>query len=202
MAGLAAESGPRSLASAVTGTGLGGMLEGLLRRFTPNAIREAARMEERIRFPSLGWTISRVGFSPTALPPDAAGASPEGGGSIARGVGMSSSRGGAGIRSRSPGRRAVRVRQGVRGHVPGASEIGFDHNPPDALRLGGKLGVPRPGNRCAPGRRRPGRRRCRRSGHPDRSAASSCACLHSLSLGVDAVLDRARPRTGLGGDAT
>ena len=63
------------------------LLDRVLRRLTPNVVREARRMEERIRSSSLDWTIARTGF----LTNDGAtsyrhaeGASPKGGGSISR----------------------------------------------------------------------------------------------------------------------
>ena len=63
------------------------LLGRVLRRLTPNVVREARRMEERIRSSSLDWTIARTGF----LTNDGAtsyrhaeGASPKGGGSISR----------------------------------------------------------------------------------------------------------------------
>ena len=65
----------------------GGFLATVLRRLTPHVVRQAGRMEERIRLSSLDWTIARMGF----LANDAAtgyrhaeGASREGGGSISR----------------------------------------------------------------------------------------------------------------------
>lgn len=64
-----------------------GLLDRLLRRLTSNVVREAGRMEERIRSSSLDWTIARVGFltnGPATGYRHAAGASPEGGGSISR----------------------------------------------------------------------------------------------------------------------
>ena len=64
-----------------------GLLDGVLRRLTPNVVREAARMEERIRSSGLDWTIARTGF----LTNDGAtgyrhagGVLPEGGGSVSR----------------------------------------------------------------------------------------------------------------------
>lgn len=64
-----------------------GLLDRILRRLTPHAVREAGRMEERIRSSSLDWTIARMGF----LTNDdatgyrhAEGALPEGGSSISR----------------------------------------------------------------------------------------------------------------------
>ncbi len=39
-----------------------GLLDGVLRRLTPNVVREAGRMEGRIRSSSLDWTIARTGF--------------------------------------------------------------------------------------------------------------------------------------------
>ena len=64
-----------------------GLLDGVLRRLTPNVVREAARMEERIRSSGLDWTIARTGF----LTNDGAtgyrhaeGALPEGGGFVSR----------------------------------------------------------------------------------------------------------------------
>ena len=64
-----------------------GLLDRVLRRLTPNAVREAGRMEERIRSSSLDWTIARVGFLTNDAATDyrhAAGTAPEGGGSISR----------------------------------------------------------------------------------------------------------------------
>lgn len=64
-----------------------GLLDRVLRRLTPNAVREAGRMEERIRSSSLDWTIARVGFLTNDAVTDyrhAAGTTPEGGGSISR----------------------------------------------------------------------------------------------------------------------
>ncbi|MDE0348467.1 MAG: NAD(P)H-binding protein [Gammaproteobacteria bacterium] len=63
------------------------LLDRVLRRLTPNAVREAGRMEERIRSSGLDWTIARMGF--LTNDPDtgfrrAAGASPEGGKPISR----------------------------------------------------------------------------------------------------------------------
>ena len=63
------------------------LLDRVLRRLTPNVVREAGRMEERIRSSGLDWTIARTGF----LTNDGAtgyrhaeGVLPEGGGSISR----------------------------------------------------------------------------------------------------------------------
>ena len=74
----------------VTSTALlfpgGGLLAGILRRLTPHAVRQAGRMEERIRLSSLDWTVARVGFltdDATTGYRHAEGASP-GGGSISR----------------------------------------------------------------------------------------------------------------------
>ena len=56
------------------------LLDRVLRRLTPNAVREAGRMEERIRSSSLDWTIARMGFltnAPATGYRHAAGASPE-----------------------------------------------------------------------------------------------------------------------------
>lgn len=64
-----------------------GPLDWLLRRLTPNVVREAGRMEERIRSSSLDWTIARVGFltnDPATGYRHCTGASPKGGGSISR----------------------------------------------------------------------------------------------------------------------
>lgn len=63
------------------------LLDRALRRLTPNVVREAGRMEERIRSSSLDWTIARMGFltnDPATGYRHATGASPEGGGSISR----------------------------------------------------------------------------------------------------------------------
>ena len=64
-----------------------GLLDGLLRRLTPHVVQEAGRMEERIRASSLDWTIARMGFLTNGEATSyrhAAGAAPEGGGSISR----------------------------------------------------------------------------------------------------------------------
>ena len=65
----------------------GRLLDRVLRRLTANVVKEARRMEERIRSSSLDWTIVRMGL----LTNDAGtgyrlaeGASPEGGGSVSR----------------------------------------------------------------------------------------------------------------------
>ena len=63
------------------------LLDGVLRRLTPNVVKEAGRMEERIRSSSLDWTIARMGFLTNDRATgyrQAVGASPEGGGSISR----------------------------------------------------------------------------------------------------------------------
>ena len=63
------------------------LLDRVLRRLTPNVVREARRMEDRIQSSSLDWTITRMGF----LTNDGAtgyrhaeGVLPVGGGSISR----------------------------------------------------------------------------------------------------------------------
>ena len=64
-----------------------GLLDRILRRLTPHPVREAGRMEERIRASRLDWTIARVGFLTNGAATGyrhAAGAVPEGGGSISR----------------------------------------------------------------------------------------------------------------------
>ena len=64
-----------------------GVLHRVLRRLTPNIVREAGRMEERIRSSTLDWTIARMGFLTNDRATryrHAVGASPEGGGSISR----------------------------------------------------------------------------------------------------------------------
>lgn len=63
------------------------LLDRVLRRLTPNVVREAGLMEERIRSSSLDWTIARVGFltnDPATGYRHCTGASPKGGGSISR----------------------------------------------------------------------------------------------------------------------
>ena len=58
-----------------------------LRRLVPNLVKEARRMEDRIRSSGLDWTIARMGFltnDATTAYRHAEGASPEGGGSISR----------------------------------------------------------------------------------------------------------------------
>ena len=65
----------------------GRLLDRALRRLVPSVVREAGRMEERIRSSSLDWTIVRMGFltnDATTAYRHAEGASPEGGGSISR----------------------------------------------------------------------------------------------------------------------
>ena len=63
------------------------LLDGVLRRLTPSVVKEARRMEERIRSSSLDWTIARTGFLTNDRATSyrhAEGASPAGGGSISR----------------------------------------------------------------------------------------------------------------------